>query len=124
MTDQLLIILFTLAWNEYDFIMTQRRFSIMNLFLKPDSTAWKWYFSNNWKTRSWWIKNVFVPLLDGAHLNSSIWRTIAYYWVAGHLCRGWRVYALTLALYAITGGLHSLWNGTLIKFKLKNVKGE
>lgn len=122
MTNELLIILFTLAWNEYDFIMTQRSFSIMNLFLTPDSILYMWYFTNNYKTESWWIKNVFVFLLDGAHFNSSIWRVIAYYWVSLTIYHDWRVYALTFVLYAVTGGLHSLWNGTLIKFKLKNIK--
>lgn len=117
--NYILVVVFFLAFQEYDFIIFQKRFSIMNLFLNPTSKMHTWYFRNNHKTKSWVKKNVLVFLLDGLHLNSSIWRTIAYFWFSQLIYQGWKVYALTVTLYVVTGTLHSIWNRTLFKFTNK-----
>lgn len=107
------IIIFFLAWNEYDFLLTQPKYSMMNLFLKEGSKKYKWYFENRYNTKSWWLKNVFVFLQCGQKLNSSTWRAIAYYWISHILYQDWRTFALTVALWVFTGTIHSIQNGTL-----------
>ena len=122
-----LLILFSISFSEYDFIIFQKRFSIVN----EGSKFYKWYFTNNWQTTSWWLKNVLVFLLDGLHLNSSIMRFITFFYAAQLLTNDvFLIWALATLFYAVSGTVHSLLNGTIkipkwvLNFinKLKHVK--
>jgi len=73
----ILVVVFSIAFHEYDSIIFQKKYSLFFKTLK--GKAFNWYFANNWETKSWWLKNVFVFFLDGLHLISSIWRIIAFY---------------------------------------------
>lgn len=113
--NSVLVFLFFIAWNEYDFIIFQKKFSIINWFVKDkQSEFYLWYFTNRYTTKSWWIKNVFVFLLDGMHLNSSIFRFIGFFFFSQLVLSGNLLYwASSIFLYWITGTIHSLMNKTL-----------
>jgi len=110
--NEILVILFFFFWNEYDFIIFQNKFSVMNYFLDEGSKFYTWYFTNNWQTNSWWLKNVFTMFLDGMHFVSSGFRFIGFYFASQLLLPE---YALVSAiiLYWLTGMIHSLMNETL-----------
>ena len=112
-----LVVVFAVAFHEYDSIIFQKKYSLFYHILK--GKAFDWYFTNNWQTESWWLKNVFVFFLDGLHLISSIWRTIAFFFFSQLVFDDWEVYALTVALYVVTGAIHSILNSTLFNFKQK-----
>jgi len=100
-----LVVLFFLAWNESDFIDFQPKYCFF-----PN---WRWYVENRWETKSWWLKNVFTVFLDGSHFARTLYRIIGYFFFSQLLFQGWLVYATTIALYIVTGAIHSLMNKTL-----------
>lgn len=105
----ILVFLFFMSYNETDYIDHQ---PIYCLF--PN---WDWYVENRWRTKSWWLKNVTTFFLDGGHLNRAIYRIVGFFFFSQLIYQDWRVYALTLALFVLTGTWHSFWNNTLIKWR-------
>lgn len=114
--NSILVLLFFYSWNEYDFIIFQKKFSVINWLTKDkNSKFYLWYFTNRYNTKSWWIKNVFVFLLDGMHLNSSGFRFIGFFFFAQLIFSNNMLYwAFSILLYFVTGVIHSIMNKTLL----------
>ena len=85
----------------------------------PDKSffpKWKWYVQNNWRTKSWWLKNVFTVFLDGWHFWKTVEILILSYWFV--LLTGIS-YWWIIPIYAITGAYHSIRNGSLFRKNLQ-----
>jgi|GEM_PF-6767427 len=73
---------------------------------------WKWYVENRWKTKSWWLKNVFTMFLDGWHF----WKGVELISISLLLCSAFHIsFWWSVLLYAVIGGFHSSRNGSLFR---------
>jgi len=100
----IIAILLILALSEKDLIKHHK-----DLVLFPN---WKWYVENRWKTKSWWLKNVFTMFLDGFHF----WKSIEMIGISLLLCNAFEIsFYYAIIFYVVIGAYHSIRNGSLFR---------
>lgn len=103
----ILIILFYFAKTERDIIAHNSRKCLF--------PGWDWYVGNNWKTHSFWLKNVFTMFLDGWHFWEFVNTSTACLLFGIAMNDLW----LSLVAYVIGGGLMDIRSGSLFRKGLK-----
>lgn len=82
------------------------------------SFEWEWLNTNRWETNSWWLKNVFTMFLDGWHFMEflnvySFCMVVAIIAQREYKLDRWHIVTISVGLYIVIGGLHSLLDGSL-----------
>lgn len=104
----IITLLSILALSEKDLIEHHK-----DLVLFPN---WKWYVENRWKTKSWWLKNVFTMFLDGWHF----WKGIEVLSIGLLLCNAFNInYLYSIVFFVVAGTFHSIRNDSLFRKGLK-----
>jgi len=108
---EIIILFLLLVWSKSERDMLAKR--------KQDSLfpKWGWYVENNWKTKSWWIKNPLSFLLDGWHFWEAVNVFIACWFVAltFDLTHNW---IEAIAFYGVFGLIHNIHFNSLFRKNL------